>query len=85
MELLPFDPKTERTLHRLRREAHATQSEIMQHQVDEGQIHERDEPQVQQNGHNHRNQATTPFVQPNNLHMLLDQFSLPPIVVQSAI
>ena len=37
-ELLPFDPKPERTLHQLPREAHTTQSEIMQHQVNEGQI-----------------------------------------------
>ena len=51
-ELLPFDPKPERTLHQLRREAHVTQPEIMQHQVDTGQIHDRDEPQVEQNGHN---------------------------------
>ena len=46
-ELLPFDPKPERTLHRSRREAHITQSEIMQHPVDVGQIHDRDEPQVE--------------------------------------
>ena len=84
-ELLPFNPKPERTLHRLRREAHATQSKIMHHQVDEGHIHDRDEPLVEHNGHNHRNQATTPFVQPNNLHMLLEEFALPPTVVQSAI
>ena len=49
-ELLPFNPEPEQTLHQLREEAHATQSEIMQHQVDEGQIHDRDEPQVEQNG-----------------------------------
>ena len=84
-ELLPFDLELERTLHRLRREAHVTQLEIMQHQVNAGQIHDRDEPQVEQYGQNHRNQATTPFVQPNNPHILLKEFALPPIVVQSAI
>ena len=57
-ELLPFDPKPERTLHRLLIEAHATQFEIMQNQEDEGQVHDRNEPQVEQNGHNHRNHAT---------------------------
>ena len=45
-ELLPFDPEPERTLHRLRREAHATQFEIMPNQEDEGQFQERNEPQV---------------------------------------
>ena len=49
-ELLPFDPEPKRTVHRLRREAHAIQSEIMQNQEDEGKIHDRDEPQVEQNG-----------------------------------
>ena len=47
--LLPFDLEPERTFHRIRREALVTQSEIMQHQVDTGQIHDRDEPQVEQN------------------------------------
>ena len=85
MELLPFDPKPERTLRRLCRESQVTQPEIMQHQVDARQIHDRDEPRVKQNGHNHRNPSTTPFVQPDNPHMLLEEFALPPTVVQSAI
>ena len=57
-ELLSFDSEPERTLHRLRREAHATQFEIMQNQGDEGQFQERNEPQVDQNGQNYRDQAT---------------------------
>ena len=57
----------------------------MQHQVDEGKIHDRDELQVEQNGQNHRNQATTPFVQPDNPHMLLEEFAPPSTIVQSAI
>ena len=57
----------------------------MQHQVDARQIHDRDEPQVEQNGQNHRNSATTPFVQPDNPHILLEEFALTPTVVQSAI
>ena len=43
-ELLPFDPESEQTQHRLRREARVTRSEIKQHQVDAGHIHDRDEP-----------------------------------------
>ena len=35
-ELLPFDLEPEQTLHQLRREAHVTQPEIMQDQVDVG-------------------------------------------------
>ena len=84
-ELLPFDPEPERTLHRLRRKTHVTQPEIMQHQVDAWHIHDGDEPQVEQNGQNYRNLATTPFLQPDNPHMLLEEFALPPTVVQSTI
>ena len=40
---------------------------------------------MEQNAQNYRNPATTPFVQPDNLHMLLEEFAFPPIVVQSAI
>ena len=40
---------------------------------------------MEQNGQNYRNLATTPFVQPDNPHMLLEEFSLPPTVVQSTI
>ena len=80
-EFFPFDPKPEWTLHRLRREAHATQFKIMQNQEDEGQFQERNEPQVDQNGQNYRDQATRPYVQPDNLHMLLKEFALPPPVV----
>ena len=84
-ELFPFDSEPERTLHRLRKETHVTLPKIMQHPVDTGHIHDGDEPQVEQNGKNYRNSATTLFVQPNNPHMLLMEFSLPPTVVQSTI
>ena len=57
----------------------------MQNQEDEGQFHDRNEPQVEQNGHNHINQATRSFVQPDDPHMLLEEFALPPTVVQLAI
>ena len=56
------DPEPERTLHRLCREAHVTQSKIMQNQEDEGQFKDKNEPQVDQNGQNHRNQTTRSFV-----------------------
>ena len=80
-ELLPFDPEPERTLHRLHRKAHTTQFEIMQNQEDKGQFQERNEPRVDQNGHNYRDQAIGSFVQPDNPHMLLEEFALPPTVV----
>ena len=80
-ELLPFDPKTERTLHRLCRKAHATQFKIMQNQEDEGQFQERNEPHVDKNGQNYRDQAIRSFVQSDNPHMLLEEFALPPTVV----
>ena len=57
----------------------------MHHQVNAGHIQDRDKPQVEQNGQNYRNSTTTPFVQPDNPHMLLEEFALPPIVVQSTI
>ena len=84
-ELLPFYPEPEQTLHRLRREAHTSKFKIMQNQEDEGQFQERNEPQVDQNGQNHRDQATRSFVQPDNPHMLLEEFTLPLTIVQSAI
>ena len=40
---------------------------------------------MDQNGQNHRNQATRSFVQPVDPYMLLEEFTLPPTVVQSAI
>ena len=80
-ELLPFAPELERTLHRLRREARTTQVEIMQNQEDEGQFQGRNEPQVEQNGQNYRDQATRSLIQPDNPHMLLEEFALPLTVV----
>ena len=84
-ELLPFDPEPEWTLHQLRKEARTTQFEIMHNQEDEGQFQERNEPQVDQNRLNYRDQATRSFVQPDNLHMLLEEIALPLTIVQSAI
>ena len=57
----------------------------MQNQEDEGKFQGRNEPQVEQNGQNYRDQATRSFVQPDNPHMLLEEFALPPTIVQLAI
>ena len=84
-ELLPFNPEPERTLHRLRREAHTTQFKNIQNQENERHFQERNEPQVDQNRHDYRDQATKSFVQSDNSHMLLEEFALPPAVVQSTI
>ena len=80
-ELLPFDSEPEHTLHRLHKETHVTQPEIMQHQVEAGHIHDGDEPQVEHNGQNYRNPTTTHIVQPDNMHMLLEEFALPSTIV----
>ena len=37
------------------------------------------------NGQNYRDQTTRSFIQPDNPHMLLEEFALPPTVVQSTI
>ena len=46
---------------------------------------ERNEPQRGRNGNNGRNQAPRPFIQPDDPFMLLDEFVLPPTVVQTSI
>ena len=47
--------------------------------------HEKNEPQRDRNGNNCRNHAPKPFIQPDDPFMLLEEFTLPPIVVQTAI
>ena len=46
---------------------------------------EQTEPQRSRNGNHGRNQAPRPFIQPDDPFMLLDEFVLPPTVVQTAI
>ena len=46
---------------------------------------EQNEPQRGRNGNNGRNQAPRPFIQPYDPFMLLEEFALPPTVVQTAI
>ena len=88
VELHSFDPEPERTLHRLRREQREAQHRnlaIMHNNVEQDHGQEQNEPQGSHNGNNCRNQAPRPFIQPDDPFMLLEEFSLPPIVVQTVI
>ena len=57
----------------------------MENNEDQNLDIERNEPQRGRNGNNGRNQAPSPFIQPDDPFMLLDEFVLPPTVVQTAI
>ena len=88
VELSPFDPEPERTLHRLRRELREAQQRnlaTMKNNEGQDQDQEQNEPQGGHNGNNGRNYAPRPFIQPDDSFMLLEEFALPPTVVQSAI
>ena len=83
-----FDPEPERTLHRLLREQRTEQTRdrtTMENNEDQNLDVERNEPRRGRNGNNRRNQAPRPFIQPDDPFMLLDEFVLPPTVVQTAI
>ena len=84
-ELLPFDPELEQTLHRLSRE-HA-QPKLKSCRIKRMKDNSKE-------GMNHRwskmdriieIKSPRSFVQPDNPHMLLEEFALPPTIVQSAI
>ena len=65
VELHPFDPEPERTLHRLCREQREAQHRnlaIMQDIVEQDQGQEQNEPQRGHNGNNGRNQVPRPFI-----------------------
>ena len=86
--LHPFDPEPERTLHRLRRELRIEQNRnlaIMKNNEEHDLGHEQNEPQRDRNGNNGRNHASRPFIQLDDPFMLLEEFALPPTVVQTAI
>ena len=88
VELHPFDPNPKRTLHRLCQELRTAQFrnlEIMQNNEEHDLGHEQNEPQRDRNGNNSRNRAPRPFIQPDDPFMLLEEFALPPTVVQTAI
>ena len=88
IELHLFDPEPKRTLHHLRREQREAQHRnlvIMQNNVKQDHDQEQNEPQGGYNGNNGRNQGPRPFIQPDDPFMLLEEFALPPTVVQTAI
>ena len=65
VDLHPFDPELERTLHRLRRElktAHNINLASMQNNEEHDLGHEENEPQRDCNGNNDRNHAPRPFI-----------------------
>ena len=83
-----FNPEPERTLHKLRREQRIEQIRnlaIKENNEERNLNIEQNEPPRGRNGNNGRNQAPRPFIQPNDAFMLLDEFVLPPTVVQTAI
>ena len=83
-----FDPEPEITLHRLRREQRTEQIRnpiIMENTEEQNLGIEQTEPQRGRNENHGRNQAPRPFIQPDDPFMLLDEFVLPPTVVQTAI
>ena len=88
VELRLFDPEQERTLHLLRRERREAQYRnlaFMQDIVEQDHDQEKNQSQRGHNGNNGRNQASRPFIQPNNPFMLLEEFALLPTVVQTTI
>ena len=88
VELPPFDPEPERILHRLHRELREAQQrnlEAMQNNEGHDQDQEQNQSQGGHNENNGRNHAPRPFIQSDNPFMLLEEFALPPTVVQSAI
>ena len=83
-----FDLEPERTLRRLLREQRTDQIRnlaIMENTEEQNLGIEQNEPQRGRNGNNSRTHALRPFIQPDDPFMLLDEFVLPPTVVQTAI
>ena len=88
VELPLFDLEPEITLHRLRgelREVLQRNLATMQNNEGHDQDKEQNEPQRGHNGNNGRNYAPMSFIQPHGPFMLLEEFTLPPTIVQSAI
>ena len=84
----PFDPEQERTLHRIHREQRTEQTRnlaIMENNEEQDTNIKQNEPHRGRNGSNERNQEPRPFIQPDDPFMLLEEFALPPTVVQTAI
>ena len=88
VELSLFDPEPERTLHRSHRELREAQQRnlaTMQNYEGRDQDQEQNELQGGHNWNNCRNHAPRPFIQPDDQFMLLEEFALPPTIVQFAI
>ena len=88
VELHLFDPEPKRTLYRLRREQREAQHRnlaIMLNNVEQDHGQEQNEPQEGHNGNNGRNQVPKSFIQLDDPFMLLEEFFLPPTVVQTTI
>ena len=88
VELHPFDLELKRTLHQLCREQREAQQRnlaIMQNNVEQDHGQEQNKPQRGHNGNDGRNQPPRLFIQLDDPFMLLEEFSLPPTIVQTAI
>ena len=88
VDLYTFDPEPERTLHRIRQEQrteHIRNLAIMENNEEQDLSIEQNEPHRGRNGNNRRYQAPRPFIQPDDPFMLLEEFALPPTVVQTTI
>ena len=84
VELLPFDPEPERTLHRLRRElreAHQRNLATIKNNEGQDQVQEQNKTKGGHNGNNGRNYAPRPFIHQDDSFMFLEEFALPPTVV----
>ena len=83
-----FDPDPEIILHKTRREQGTEHIRIqanMENNEEPDLSIEKNEPQRGRNGNNGRNQAPRPFIQPDDPFMLLEEFALPPTIVQTII
>ena len=83
-----FNPELERTLHRIRREQRTKQIRNlanMENNEEQDLSIEKNKPQRGRNGNHSRNQAPRPFIQPDDPFMLLEEFALPPTIVQTTI
>ena len=88
VELLPFDPEAERTLHRLHRELREYQQRnlaTMQNNEGCNQDQEQNDPQGGHNGNSGRIHTPMTFIQPDDLFILVEEFASPHTVVQSTI
>ena len=83
-----FDPELERALHKTRQKQRTKHIRIqanMENNEEQDLSIEQNEPQRGRNGNSKRNQAPRPFIQPDDPFMLLEEFALPPTIVQTAI